>query len=391
MKKSMMIFFFLSIFQNIANNLAHPVTPTLIKNLNLGNYMFGVAYAAMAFGQFLFSPFWGKMTKVIGERKQMTIGVLGYALGQFMFMIAENEAMIIVARFIGGVGMSGFTVAALSYLIRISDDAHRGQNLTYYTTITTVCSTLGYLIGGIAGDQNIMLSFLIQIGLLMLIGILYALYVKENEDLQRMSQVEWLKEANPLRAIVDGKEIMTKCLLLIFGACFIASLASTAYDQSFNYYIKDIFNFKPSYNGILKAAVGVISFLANMTVCIRLQRKNRLDSSLFIIFGLCASSLYFFTKAENIVVLLSVNMFYFAVNSLYIPLIQNLCVQASSTTKQGVIMGFFNSMKALGMIVGALMAGFSYNLDPKMPFLIAALFFLISAIVMLMYKKEIKS
>ena len=84
-------------------------------------------------------------------------------------------------------------------------------------------------------------------------------------------------------------------------------------------------------------------------------------------------------------------MFYFAVNSLYIPLIQNLCVQASSTTKQGVIMGFFNSMKALGMIVGALMAGFSYNLDPKMPFLIAALFFLISAIVMLMYKKEIKS
>ena len=160
MKKSMMIFFFLSIFQNIANNLAHPVTPTLIKNLNLGNYMFGVAYAAMAFGQFLFSPFWGKMTKVIGERKQMTIGVLGYALGQFMFMIAKNEAMIIVARFIGGVGMSGFTVAALSYLIRISDDAHRGQNLTYYTTITTVCSTLGYLIGGIAGDQNIMLSFL---------------------------------------------------------------------------------------------------------------------------------------------------------------------------------------------------------------------------------------
>ena len=90
MKKSMMIFFFLSIFQNIANNLAHPVTPTLIKNLNLGNYMFGVAYAAMAFGQFLFSPFWGKMTKVIGERKQMTIGVLGYALGQFMFMIAKN-------------------------------------------------------------------------------------------------------------------------------------------------------------------------------------------------------------------------------------------------------------------------------------------------------------
>ena len=38
---------------NLAANFAHPVTPTVIKNLNLHDYMFGLALAAMLFTNFL--------------------------------------------------------------------------------------------------------------------------------------------------------------------------------------------------------------------------------------------------------------------------------------------------------------------------------------------------
>ena len=37
--KSLQIFLLISMLINISMNLAHPVTPTFIKNLNLENYM----------------------------------------------------------------------------------------------------------------------------------------------------------------------------------------------------------------------------------------------------------------------------------------------------------------------------------------------------------------
>lgn len=379
------VFFILSMLQNIANNLAHPVTPTLIKSLNLGNYMFGVAYAAMAAGQFLFSPFWGKMTTILGEKKQMCIGVLTYSFSQFLFMISKTEISIILARLLAGFGMGGFTVAALTYIIRISKDENRGQNLTYYTTITTVFSTIGYLIGGLLGDKEIYFPFILQVLLLAIIGILYTFFILKNDTLEKINRNDLLKEINPLRSILNGKKIMTPLLVCLFAAAFIASLASTAYDQSFNYYIKDIFNFKPSYNGMIKASVGMVSLIANMTVCIYLQKKKDLATSLTIIFILCSFSLYALTRAPSLAILLIINMFYFAINSLYLPLLQNLCTKYSTAETRGMVVGFFNSMKALGMIVGALIAGFIYEINPNYPFNAASIFFILSAFIMLYY------
>ena len=39
------------------------------------------------------------------------------------------------------------------------------------------------------------------------------------------------------------------------------SFATTCYEQCFNYFIKDQYGFPPSYNGLLKAAVGIIAFI----------------------------------------------------------------------------------------------------------------------------------
>ena len=53
-------FFAAMVVFNLAANFAHPVTPTVIQNLKLHDYMFGVALAAMQFTNFLVSPSGGK-------------------------------------------------------------------------------------------------------------------------------------------------------------------------------------------------------------------------------------------------------------------------------------------------------------------------------------------
>ena len=72
-KNHMILFFVLVALENLAANFAHPITPTLIKELALPDYSFGVLYAGMAFTNFLFSPMWAKQVKRIGSKKVLGI------------------------------------------------------------------------------------------------------------------------------------------------------------------------------------------------------------------------------------------------------------------------------------------------------------------------------
>ena len=163
MKKSSpppMIFFFLVlILYSLAANFAHPVTPTLIKVYHLSDYMFGVAFAAMQTTNFLFSPFWGKLSGYISSRMTLLICGCGYACGQLLFFMAHTEGLIIAARCISGFFISGASVACLIYVVNTSSDMERGRNLTILATIQSVASAFGYLIGGFLGEFSLGAAF----------------------------------------------------------------------------------------------------------------------------------------------------------------------------------------------------------------------------------------
>ena len=56
---NLLLYYIVVAIESLAANLAHPITPTLIHNLNLPDYMFGLMFAGMSVTNFLFSPFWG--------------------------------------------------------------------------------------------------------------------------------------------------------------------------------------------------------------------------------------------------------------------------------------------------------------------------------------------
>ena len=389
-KKLFMTFMVLSVLQNIGSNLAHPVTPSLIVSLNLGSSIFGIAFACMSFSNFLTSPFWGKMTSVIGERKLMASGSFLYAAAQFFFMISKTSAGIAGARLLAGVGVGAIYVGASTYVLRISDEKDRGSHLTLLVTSQTVAGTIGYFIGGMIGDINIYYSFIVQIITLVIVGILYLIFVDDSAPHTAMNTKAIAKEANPFRSLMNGKEIMTPLLALIFIAAFVASMGSTAFDQSFNYYIKDVFDFKPSYNGMIKAATGILALVVNMTVCIQLQKRGHLAKYLTYIFLGCGILLFALTQAPSIAVLIGLDLAYFAVNSLYLPLMQNLAAQYADKKTNGLVMGFLNSIKSFGQIIGALMEGLLYSLKPAFPFFFACFSFLLSTFVIVFYRGKAK-
>ncbi|NCC54699.1 MAG: MFS transporter, partial [Erysipelotrichia bacterium] len=98
----MKLFFAFMALESLAANFAHPITPTLIKQLALPDYAFGVLFAGMAFTNFLFSPLWAKQVRKLGSKKVLGICCVGYGFGQAMFALMKTLPTILCARLLSG-------------------------------------------------------------------------------------------------------------------------------------------------------------------------------------------------------------------------------------------------------------------------------------------------
>lgn len=366
---------------SIAANLIHPVTPTLIDQLHFPSYMFGVLYAAMSLTNFVFSMMWGSVATKLGSRTVLGIGSVGYALGQWLFAISKTPLMMVLSRTVSGAFVGGIFVCTLTYLIQFSDEQSQGRNMTFCATISTVFSAFGYLVGGLIGNHSIPLTFACQVGLLLLCGVLFQLCLQPDQD--RRTPTADKDDRTLLRQ--DNKLLLSAAVLLVLSAVLVTSFATTAYEQSFNYYMKAELDFKPSYNGMIKALIGGISLVTNMTICVRMIRSRHVGKYLVGTLAVGSIFLALMLLPLKLLPFMAVNIVFFACNAIYIPLLQNTCAKLGGKEKRGLLMGSYNALKSAGMVMGGLISGFLYELGAKLPFLLAAVLFLIAAFLTAVY------
>ncbi len=372
MKKSLLIFHILTILQSIANNLAHPVTPALINNLALRDSMFGFAFAAMSTGVFLFSLFWGELSSRIKKSTILLIALVGYGVAQYLFMIATNEIMIIAARFMAGVFTGGFQVSQLNYLVSQNSLEDRGYHLTLSSILVIASSTVGYFIGGIVGDYSIPL-----------VGILYYVLLTKSEIVEKKTALD-IKKMNPLSSIGLAKDVLTPMIGVVMVAVLFAWMSSTSFDQSFNYYIRDVFNFPPSYNGYLKMAIGLVGVVANFSLGMYLIKRTNVKKSYSFLMAIMGVSGLIAVWVEQLWLFIFFAFIFIALDTISKPLQQSLVASLSDDYHEShILMGFYNTMRSLGMIVGALLAGLIYEQIKIGPFVFASVVILIGGFLLM--------
>lgn len=381
--------FIMIVLYSLVANFAHPITPTFIQNLRLNNYMFGVAFACMAITNFLFSPFWGKVSKSIGVAKTAGYCFFGYSFAQFLFGSSTTELGIIIARLVGGTFISGISVCNILYIIDNSDDDKKSQNLATSVTLSAIFSAFGYMIGGFLGDVSISFTFLAQVVGLALIGVLYLLLMGDKNSNETFVLKEVIKNSNPFKAILDSREIITAMIACFLMVCVLTSFASTCYEQCFNYFIKDQYGFPPSYNGLLKAGVGIVTLIANSTICVVLMKKTNIVKTIIPVLFICFIMMLCIVILDDVIPFITLNVVFFGFNAIYQPLLQAMINILSKNNKTGLMVGAYNSMKSLGMVIGSFFAGFIYEVGPKLSFVSSAVAFL-SAIIFayLTYRKN---
>lgn len=382
-KKQVFLFFLVNVLFHMAASFAHPVTPTIIQQRGFGDYMFGVALASMMAANFLFSPFWGKLVNYLGSRRVILVCSLGYAVGQALFGMAQSESMMVAARMFAGVFTGGVFTAFLTYLVNTSPLHARSNYLTIAATIQTVGSAFGYFIGGMLGEISVNLAILAQVLTLGSCGILF-FFICEDDAVKRYEDIKvgaLFREANPISAFLDGRTIMTSLLVTLFVVGAASNMGNSAFDQSFNYYLREQLGLTSGYNGAIKALVGFVCLAANGTVGLWLVNKTDIRRSTIFVYMFCSIAILGVILLNPLVPFIASNVLYFAFFAVSVPLTQSLVANMAKDKDSNLVMGFFNGLKSLGGIIGALSAGFLYTVNPKSPFVLGFVAFAIATAV----------
>ena len=375
-KQSVTRLLILSAIYFLVANFAHPVEPTFYKNLALPDYMFGVAFAAMATPIFLFSPFFGKLADRYGPAKILVICYIGYGFGQlYFFFLAKDVLNVILARAFAGVFIAGLGVSHILYILDNAETDNKGGALAAYATVSAIFSAFGYLVGGVLGDISLEFTLGAEVAGIWLIGILYWIFLADKE--REGSKLVWkdlLKEANPLSAFSLEKEDRNLVFISFLLVCMFTSFAATCYEQCFNYFIKDQYGFPPSYNGYLKGGVGIITLIANSTICTYLMNKTDIRVSIIYVLMICLVMMIGIVLIKQVTPFIILNVVFFGFNAVYKPLLQSM-LNGFSRKSSGSVVGIYNSISNIGTIVGSLVSGFVYEVSPRGSFVYTAVAF----------------
>ena len=331
---SMVWFFAVMFVFNMSANFVHPVTPTIIVNLELDDAMFGLALAAMMLCNFLFSPFWGKMAGLISSRKVMLISGCGYALGQIFFGLARTETEFLLARMFAGIFVGGCYVSFLTYTANCSPEEKRGKNLAINATVSSVSASFGYFVGGLVGEWNVYASVWLQAATLALTAMILFFICRDDkqEDVKPPRRKDWLRVCNPFSVILQCRRFLTRALVFLFLAYGLGNLGYIAFEQCFNYFLKQQFQLTSGYNGVIKAVLGLISLAANGTLCMWILRQKRVSAYLTGVMGVCTGAMIGVIFFNQPLPFILVNVLFFAFDYAKREIIPGIATMSSSPT-----------------------------------------------------------
>jgi len=100
------------------------------------------------------TPLFGKLSDLYGRRRLFQIAILTFLLGSIICGISQSMWQLVVARGIQGIGGGGLFSLSFAIIGDIVPPRERGRYVGFITSIFTVSSVIGPLIGGFIVDHT---------------------------------------------------------------------------------------------------------------------------------------------------------------------------------------------------------------------------------------------
>jgi DHA1 family tetracycline resistance protein-like MFS transporter len=339
--------------------------------------------------QFIAGPILGRLSDRYGRIPVLTVSLIGTFLSFIMLGLAPNLTWLFIARILDGV-TGGNVIVAQAYITDITPREFRTRALG----VTALAFGLGYIIGpGIGGLLQVVSpeTPFIAAGIASLLTVILT-RVTLNETLNAEERAARARHREKMSAsmILTNRPLVI-ILLICFGAQFSLSLMTTTLallGQDVLFRGSD-----PKYIGLgvglMLSGVGIGQII---TQTLLIQRMViRFGERWLVVIGVLGRSL----SLLSIVVFTSpwlvggVSLLVFAASSgLLNPALQSLATTTTSERFVGGVLGIYQSVVGLGIIIGSAIAGNLYEIAPQVPYLIGGIVLAALIIPALILRRE---
>lgn len=367
------VLFSVVVIDLIGFGIVVPILPFWSERFGANALILGILVASHAAMQFIFSPRWGRLSDRIGRRPVMLITIAGTALALLLLGLADSLVEIFVARLLSGLFGANISVAT-AYLTDVTEEADRTRWMGMIGACFAVGFTLGPPLGGVLARFGHGTPMLVAAGM-SAINLVWAA-IRLREPARRAERPE--ATMNSRLEVLRNPRIGRLCLVY-----FLFSVAVTQLETTFAFLMSHRFGYDELGVGMILLAMAIL--MGGIQGGAMKRLAARFHERRLILVGLGLTSLAFATiPLPTSVALLLLPLALGGVGrGISQPSMMSLVSMRAEAGSTGIVMGVFQSCASAARVVGPLVAGALYDLNPDFPYLLAAVLTAVAALTAL--------
>jgi DHA1 family multidrug resistance protein-like MFS transporter len=364
-------------------SLIAPILPFYAETFNVNYTLIGLVVSAFGIGRILLDLPTGFLAKKYRKKMIMIMGLTLVSFSSFLAGFAPNYGILLLARFIEGIGSALYVTTATVYLALVASPERRGRLMSIYSGFILLGTIFGPSFGGIiANFYGIRAPFHVY-AIVTAIGIIPTLILPriENSNEDDFKFKELTRNA--------GKSLLNPNFLLILPAIFTLFFIRTGVRSTLvPLYSENNLKLSVIEVGLLLTLAGLATASTMVpigNISDRIGRRNPLILSLL----LSIPFILWIPFTKDIVTLAICLAFYGALIGLSGP-IAAYVTDVSPPDQIEIYMGMYRTIGDIGFVIGPILMGYiadvtspSGNLVEWPPFFVAMIIMLISGLILL--------
>lgn len=384
-RQASVIFVLITLFIDMLGmGLVIPILPRLVQNLLGGSigqasFIFGALVSIYALMQFFFAPVLGALSDRFGRRPVILMALAGLGFDYVLLSLAPNIWWLVLGRIVAGIFGATMTPVG-AYIADVSPPEKRAANFGLIGVAFGLGFIAGPSLGGLLGEANLRLPFMVCAGLTFLNFMFGLLVMPESLRPENRRPIIW-SQLNPVGAVrAVWRYRGVAALVPVFVA---VQLAQQGMQTVWVPYTTYRYGWDVAQVGASLAVVGLLVALSQGVlvgpVVGRFGEMRTLRGALVI--GVVG--MLFFGLASQGWMMYAATALYCLGLGLLNPSVQGLMSRAVAANEQGLLQGAVTSVMTATAIVGPLVSNglFAVAISPQVPVeLPGAPFFLGSAL-----------